>query len=126
MSILYKYIHVSCVLLSFTGFFVRGVWMMTESPMLHKAWVKVAPHIIDTLLLISAVLLAIDLRQYPGTHAWLTAKVVGLLAYIVLGTIGLKRGPTKNIRIAAWAMALLVFIYVVAVAMTRSAGLRLL
>ncbi len=117
---LLKYLHVSCVALSGTGFVLRGAWMMQGSPMLARRWVRVAPHVMDTVLLASAVALALMIGQYPLVHGWLTAKVLGLLAYIVLGTIALKRGRTHRVRVAAFCGALLVFAYVVAVAVTRS------
>jgi len=115
-----KQIHVACVVLSWAGFFVRGVWMIRESPLLARRWVKVAPHVVDTVLLASAVALAAMLAQYPFVHAWLTAKVTGLVLYIALGTVALKRGRTRHARIAAWVAAQLVLGYVVAVAMTKN------
>jgi uncharacterized membrane protein SirB2 len=118
---LVKTIHVTCALLTISGFTLRGYWMLRASPLLHNTWVKVLPHIIDTALLVAGILLAVNIQQYPGTHAWLTAKVLGLLAYIVLGTLALKRGKTKAIRVTAWIAATLVFLYIVMVAMTRSA-----
>jgi len=114
-----KYVHVTCVILSGSGFLVRGVWMMRESPWLQKKWVRVAPHIIDTILLGSAILLSIQIQQYPLVHHWLTAKVLALLAYIVIGAIGLKYGSTKKIRICAWLVAIAIFVYIVLVALTR-------
>lgn len=114
-----KYVHVACVILSGIGYFVRGLWMMHESPLLQKPWVKVAPHIVDTMLLASAILLSIQLRLYPMVHGWLTAKVVALVAYIVVGAIGLKYGKTKTIRVTTWVGALLIFAYIVLVALTR-------
>lgn len=117
---LIKSIHVTSVVLTFTLFFVRGLWMMCCPERLQRRWVKIVPHVIDTVLLTSAVLLAVILAQYPGVHGWLTAKVVGLLAYIALGSIALKRGRTKAIRVAAWFAALLVFGYIVSVALTRA------
>ncbi len=116
-----KYLHVSSVLLSGTGFVLRGVWMMRGSPMLARRWVRVAPHVLDTVLLASAIALAVMIGQYPLAHGWLTAKVLGLVAYIVLGTIALKRGRTRAVRVAAFCGALLVFAYIVAVAITKSA-----
>ena len=116
-----KYLQVSSVVLSGTGFVLRGAWMMRGSPMLARRWVRVAPHVLDTVLLASAIALALMLGQYPLVHGWLTAKVLGLIAYIVLGTIALKRGRTRGIRIAAFCGALLVFAYIVAVAITKSA-----
>ena len=118
---LLKYVHVTCVVLSGTGFVLRGVWMMQGSPMLAHRWVRALPHVVDTVLLASAIALALMIEQYPLAHAWLTAKVFGLIAYIVLGTIALKRGRTPGIRITAFCGALLVFAYIVAVATTKSA-----
>jgi uncharacterized membrane protein SirB2 len=117
---LVKTLHVTCAILTIGGFTLRGYWMLRASPLLNNTWVKVVPHIIDTLLLGAGIWLAINIAQYPGTHAWLTAKVLGLLAYIVLGTIALKRGKTRKIRVTAWIAATLVFFYIVLVAVTRS------
>ena len=117
--LLLKYLHVSCVVLSISGFLVRGVWMMRESPWLQKKWVRVAPHIIDTILLGSAILLTIQIQQYPFVQNWLTAKVLALVAYIVIGAIGLKYGSTKKIRVSAWLVAIALFLYIVLVALTH-------
>jgi uncharacterized membrane protein SirB2 len=117
--LLLKYLHVTCVVLSISGFVVRGVWMMQESPWLQNKWVRVAPHIIDTVLLGSAILLAMQIQQYPLVHNWLTAKVLALLAYIVIGAIGLKYGKTKKIRVTAWLGAIAIFLYIVLVAVTH-------
>lgn len=116
-----KYIHVACVILSGTGYFVRGLWMMHDSPLLQKPWVKVSPHIVDTTLLASAILLVMQLQIYPLVHGWLTAKVVALVAYIVVGAVGLKYGKSKNIRVMAWVGALIIFGYIILVALTRQA-----
>jgi len=121
MILLLKQLHVTCVVLSISGFLVRGVWMMQESPWLQKKWVRVAPHIIDTILLVSAILLAMQIQQYPFVQNWLTAKVLALIAYIVIGAVGLKYGRTKKIRIAAWLVAIAIFLYIVLVALTHQA-----
>lgn len=121
MALLLKVVHVSCVVLSISGYLLRGVWMMRESHWLQKKWVRIVPHIIDTALLGSAILLAIEIRQYPFVQGWLTAKVLALAAYIVLGAIGLKYGRTKKIRVTAWFGAIAIFGYIVLVALTRQA-----
>ena len=118
--ILVKSIHITCVVLSYTLFFLRGVWLIQNSPRLHRRWVKIVPHVVDTTLLASAITLAIGIRQYPGVDAWLTAKVVGLLLYIGLGMVALRFGKTMRVRITAWVAAQLVFFYIVAVALTHS------
>jgi uncharacterized membrane protein SirB2 len=114
-----KYFHIGCVLLSYTLFFLRGVWMLRGSAILQQRWVKVIPHIVDTALLLSAVTLAFMLSFSPLSSPWLMAKIVALLLYILLGTIALKRGRTKESRLAAWLSAQLVFIYIVTVALTH-------
>jgi uncharacterized membrane protein SirB2 len=55
----------------------------------------------------------------PLEVPWLEAKLVGLVAYIVAGTIALKRGRTARVRITAFAMALLACAYIVSVALTK-------
>lgn len=116
-----KYVHVVCALLSISGFVVRGVWMMTGNPLLARRPVKILPHLVDTLLLASALLMVWMSAQYPFVQSWLTAKVIALVLYILLGTVALKRGTTRGIRITAWWLALLVFAYIVSVAFSRSA-----
>ena len=80
-----KLIHVSCVAISYTLFVLRGVWMLLQSPLLQQRWVRVAPHVVDTALLASAIAMAVTIRQYPLVAGWLTAKVVALFCYIGLG-----------------------------------------
>lgn len=117
---LIKYVHVTSVMLSLAGFVARGALMLAGSPLLQARFVRVAPHVVDTVLLASAIWLAWMLHQYPFVHGWLTAKVLGLLAYIVLGAVALRRGRTKAIRTGAFAAALLAAAYVVAVALTKN------
>lgn len=114
-----KNFHILCATLTITSFFIRGLWMMLDSPWLQKRWVKILPHLIDTGLFASGITLAINLHQYPLTNGWLTAKFFALLLYIILGSIALKYGKTKIIRLSAWIIALGVFFYIVMVAMTR-------
>lgn len=120
MYLALKHLHVTTVALSGFLFFLRGVWMLADSPRLAARWVKLVPHVNDTVLLASAIALTAMISQYPFVHAWLTAKVLGLLAYIGLGMVALKRGRTKRVRLAAWLGALLIFGYLVAVARTKT------
>jgi uncharacterized membrane protein SirB2 len=115
----FKHFHVACVAVSLAGFVVRGALMLADSPLLGTRFVRVAPHVVDTALLASAAWLAWFLGQYPFVHGWLTAKVLGLVAYILLGTVALKRGRSKAIRAVAFAAALASAGYVVSVALTR-------
>jgi uncharacterized membrane protein SirB2 len=113
---LVKHLHLLTVAITLALFVLRGVWMMMDSPRLKARWARIVPHVNDTLLLASGIALAVLLQQYPLVHGWLTAKLVALILYIVLGTVALKRGRTKGQRVAAWFAALAVFAYMLAVA----------
>lgn len=93
--------------------------MLRESPSLQQRWVKIAPHTVDTLLLASAITLAWQLGYSPLSEPWLAAKIVALLLYVIIGTVALKRGKTKRIRLIAWLSAQMVFLYIVSVAVTH-------
>lgn len=120
-----KHLHITCAALSGSFFLLRGLWMLTDSPLLQRRWVRVLPHVVDTLLLTTALALVFWSGQYPFVQPWLTAKVLALVAYIVLGTIALKRGKTKGVRTVALVAALATFAYIVAVALTRQTSIPL-
>lgn len=105
---------------SYALFFIRGVWLLRDSPLLRRRWVRIVPHVVDTLLLGSAIALALMLRQYPFVAGWLTAKVIALVVYIGLGMLALRFARTRRAQLAAWLAAQAVFIYIVAVALTRN------
>lgn len=122
---LLKLIHVSAVLLSYLLFLTRGIWMMRASAQLQQRWVKIMPHVIDTVLLASAIMLAVLIQQNPLTDAWLTAKVVGLLVYIGCGMVALRFGKTRTVKVGSWIMAQVVFFYIVLVALTKNPAILL-
>ena len=118
---LIKTVHVVCVLLSFTGFFVRGIWMLRDSELMRRRWVRITPQVVDTLLLLSAIVLAIQLRLSPMEQPWLMVKIIALIVYIGVGLVALKLGRSKQVRMYAWLLGLVLFAYIVSVAITKSA-----
>ena len=120
MYYLIKNLHVTCVVLSAAGFLLRGTWMLTGSALLLHRLTRVLPHLVDSTLLLSAIALAVMIEQYPFSAGWVTAKVIGLLAYILLGTVALKRGRTGGLRLAAFAGAILVYAWIVSVALSKN------
>ena len=114
-----KIVHVGCAALTLVSFSLRGIWMLHWPEMLKRAAVRIVPHVIDAVLLASAIVLMIQTRQYPLAQAWLTAKIAAVVVYIVLGSVALKRGRTRAIRIGAWVGALATYGYIVAVALTH-------
>lgn len=111
-----KILHMSCALATITSFFVRGVWMLRDSPLLQARWVKLLPHVIDSVLLISGVALAVLTQQNPMVQHWLLAKIFLLLLYIILGSIALRYGRSKKQKILAWVTALAVVTMIVSIA----------
>jgi uncharacterized membrane protein SirB2 len=120
MYLALKHLHITCVVLSIGGFFVRGLLSFSGSPLMGRSWMRWLPHVNDTLLLTAAIGLATVTGQYPFVQGWLTAKIFGLIAYIILGSVALKAGRSRRQRQAAWGAALLAFGYVVSVALSRS------
>ena len=117
-----KLIHMSTAFISISLFIIRGIWVFKNSEIMSKKWVKILPHVNDTILLITATLLAISLQQYPFVDGWLTAKFFALIFYIIFGMFALKRAKEIQIKIIFFILALLIFSYIVGVALTRSAG----
>lgn len=115
-----KHLHVTCVVLSGLGFALRGIWMLTDSPLLQARLARVVPHIVDTVLLGSAITLAVMSGQYPFVNNWLTAKLVGLVIYVFSGAMALRRAKTKRARIGFFVLAVLTFAYIVSVALTKN------
>jgi uncharacterized membrane protein SirB2 len=110
-----KQLHVAAVALSGALFLLRGVWMIADSPRLQARWVRVVPHVNDTVLLVAGVYLA----TLVGLQPWIVAKLVALVVYILIGMVAITRGPTKPIRVVAWVAALGVFLYIVAAALRK-------
>ena len=111
-----KIVHMTCAMLTTLGFALRGYWMVTESSLLQSKPAKILPHIIDTLLLLSAIVLVVMSRQYPFVVGWVTFKVILLVAYIVLGTMALKRGKTRQQRIIYLVASIVTLLVIFAVA----------
>jgi uncharacterized membrane protein SirB2 len=113
------------VFISITFFITRALWVFRQSVAdiirLNKKWVRILPHVNDTILLVSAIFLAVSIEQYPFVHTWLTAKLIALIFYIVFGMFALKRAKTKNTKIVFFALAIVTFFYIAMVALTRSA-----
>jgi len=118
--LLIKSLHMITAVATLSGFVLRGYWMIVKSDCLQLKIVRIAPHVVDTLFLGSGIALVILLQLNIFSQPWLLAKFTGLLVYIVLGTIAMKRGPTLQIRIIALVAALTVFAYIVGVAVARS------
>ncbi len=109
-------LHVATAALSIALFVVRGGLMLAGSRLLQSRALRIGPHLIDTVLLASAVLLMLIIHQYPLVDGWLTAKLGGLVAYVVLGSVAIRRGKTRTVRLAAFVAALVCVGFILATA----------
>lgn len=115
-----KFVHSIAALTTISGFLLRGYWMLIESPLLTHRLTRTVPHAVDAILLLSAIAMLWLLSMNPFTQGWLLAKFAGLIAYILLGTVAIKRGPTKAVRTVAFVAAVAAFAYIAGVAMSKS------
>jgi len=111
-----RHAHIGFAILSVSLFVLRGGLMLAGSLQVHAAWLKYPSYVIDTLLLTAALMLTSVVHQYPSSTDWLSMKVFLLLVYVALGSIALKRGRTRGIRLAAFVAALLTIGFLVTVA----------
>jgi uncharacterized membrane protein SirB2 len=114
-----KTIHQAAVALSLAGFFARGLASLAGAAWVRGRAARTLPHIVDSVLLISALALAWMLRLNPISAPWLMAKIVGLVVYIGLGMVALRPSRPPAVRAVAWLAALATFAYIVSVAMTK-------
>jgi uncharacterized membrane protein SirB2 len=111
-----RQLHIACAILSVSLFVLRGALMLADSPRQRNLVLRYLPHVVDTVLLTSALMLTTIVRQYPFSNGWLTAKLALLVVYVVLGSIALKRGRTRVVRITALVAALVTVGFLVTVA----------
>jgi uncharacterized membrane protein SirB2 len=115
-----KFLHVTSVVISIALFTLRGTLQLQSKPWRQWRWLRVAPHGVDTVLLGSALWLAWRIGQYPFVNGWLTAKVLALLAYILLGMRALGKNTPAAQRLPYFLAALFSVSYIVGVALTHS------
>lgn len=114
-----KHAHAGLAYLSVTLFALRAALSYLKPALLQGKLLRIAPHVVDTGLLAAAITLAVWAGFSPHNQPWLAAKIVALIAYIVLGTLGLKRLQGSPLRGPVLLLALAMPIYIIAVAKTK-------
>lgn len=114
---LLKHIHMGAVLASGGFFLLRGLWMMQESSLLNSKFAKVVPHIIDTVLLLSAIVLIVMLGALP---VWVQVKIVALFVYIFLGMLAFRFAQGYGAKVLSFFLALTVFAFIISVAVSKN------
>jgi uncharacterized membrane protein SirB2 len=117
--LLAKLVHISCAFLTITGFLARTYLKLRAAHYLQQRWLKIVPHVIDSILLASAIVLVIQLRQYPFVVAWVTAKLLLLVVYIGCGLWTLRFARSRTQIVSGLVGACLSFSYIIAIALTK-------
>ncbi|QXR37079.1 SirB2 family protein [Alcaligenes aquatilis] len=114
-----KHLHMTAAGLSILFFIIRAFWSVSSSSCLQNRFVRIAPHVIDTVLLVCGLALA-GMLGAAANQPWLITKIVLLVVYIVVGSYAIKRGKTPFSRGVAALIAIAIFAYIVGVALNRS------
>ncbi|HTD31372.1 MAG TPA: SirB2 family protein [Steroidobacteraceae bacterium] len=111
--------HMLLAILSPLLFSLRA-WRSIRGLEPARGWLRLTPHVVDSLLLLAGIALALIIRQYPFRDAWLTAKLLALIAYIIAGHVAVRRARRVRGKLTAWLIGLALVLYIFAVAITRS------
>lgn len=111
-----KILHITTVVITISLFVLRGIGLFLEAGFMRQKWVKIIPHVNDTVLLVSGVWLAIRIQQYPLVDHWLTAKLLALLIYIGFGLMVFRFASSHTQQFGYWVAAIVVFTYMIGVA----------
>ncbi|MBI2254297.1 MAG: SirB2 family protein [Proteobacteria bacterium] len=114
-----KLVHVTAVLMSGSLFALRGLFLNLGYDWVMAAPIRWASYTIDTVLLTAALMLTTIIQQYPFVDMWLTVKVILLVVYIVLGFFSFWKARTKTVRVCCWLAALVVFGFIISVALAH-------
>lgn len=115
-----KHLHMTLALISLIGFAIRGPLAINKHTIMQQKWIRIVPHINDTLLLLAAIYLVWALQLNPLTQSWLAAKIIALVIYIILGARVIKTRGSKTLQWSTYVAGLAVFAYIGAVAVTKS------
>ena len=113
-----KLVHVGAAVVSISGFALRGLWMLRGSALLERRLVRILPHVVDTILLLSGIALVWLMQLQVTGQPWLMTKLVAVVVYIGLGMVALRRGRTLAVRAVAFCLALATFAYIAGLVFT--------
>jgi uncharacterized membrane protein SirB2 len=115
---LVKEMHVLLAYITVAGFVVRGLFAIADSPLRNAKWLRIAPHVVDTLLLAFGIALAVMMSLSPLANDWLMAKIIGLVAYIGFGVLAM-RARSRPLKIFGFVLAIASVGYIFAVAYSK-------
>lgn len=119
---LLKNLHLLTVAITVSLFLLRFYWQRVGAAILRRRWVRILPHVNDTLLLLSGAALVMLTHFYPFSPqgSWLTEKLLGVIIYIALGSVALSRRPRSDRpRWMAFVVALIALVTIIKLALSK-------
>ena len=117
--LLIRQLHILTAALSVTLFTIRFLLLVRSPTWQPNRWLKVLPHVNDSLLLIFAILLCIIIQQAPLITPWLSEKVAAVILYILAGMFALKWSKTRLSKIIWFIIAIFMFAYAANIAINK-------
>ncbi len=92
MYMIVKHAHLTIILLTFVLFIISFVLTIKKSEMVNNKLLKIGPHILYTLFVITFVyMVAVNpLNLYPFVNGWASSKLGGFVLYVLSITLALK------------------------------------
>ncbi|MGI2258941.1 SirB2 family protein [Shewanella sp. GXUN23E] len=118
-----KHTHLFLIGISVTLLLVRFFLKERQSALMQRKWLKITPHVIDTFLLLSGLLLCVLIKQYPFVDNWLTEKILAVFAYILLAFMAMRSDRNRLFRVFALLGALGWIVYAAKLAHFKQAVL---
>ena len=122
MYVWIKHLHVLTAAISITLFVLRFYWKWRGAAIMQQRWIKIAPHLNDTILFVTGIVLISLTQFYPFTvqGAWMTEKLIGVIIYIGLGHVALgKRARNQMVRATAFMLAMICVYFIVILAVNK-------
>ena len=114
-----KHSHMLFAMISVALFTLRFALLMTKSDKRDARWLKIAPHVIDTILFVLGIVMMVQLSLYPGSVSWMTEKLLAVIAYIYTGCYTLKLARNNTMRVIGYLGAMGWVILIARIAMTK-------
>ena len=100
MYIIIKYAHMTIISLTFIFFIINFVLTIKGSDKVNNKLLKIGPHILYTLFILSFIyLLSFNPQWYPFFNGWGSSKLAGFVFYVLSITLALKWAKTTLWRI---------------------------
>lgn len=105
-----KNIHLTIISLTFIFFIINFVLTMKGSDKVNNKILKIGPHILYTLFILTFIYLVSVINLYPFVNGWASSKLGGFVLYILSITFALKWAKSMVWRIVGFISAVFWFV----------------